>query len=157
VPVVAAVNGAAAGAGVALALAADLTVAARSAYFYLPFMPRLGIVPDMGTTWFLEHRIGRARAVAVTMLGDRIPAEQAAQWGLVWACVDDAALRGHALALAQRLSRLPSHAALEVRQAYAAAAGHSLQVQLAYEAGRQRVGAGLNLSSFSRSERACSW
>lgn len=138
VPVVSAVNGTAAGAGVGLALAADVTIAAQSAYFYLPFVPRLGIIPDMGTTWFLEHRIGHARAMALTLLGDRIPAGQAAQWGLIWACVDDSRLRSDALALANRLARLPVHGAQETRAAYAAAARNSLQSQLAYETNRQR-------------------
>lgn len=137
-PVVSAVNGPAAGAGVGLALSADVVVAARSAYFYLPFMPRLGIVPDLGTTWFLERSIGRARAVALTLLGDRLSAEQAAQWGLVWACVDDAVLRQEALAIAQRLARLPAHAAREIRNAYESAGNVPLEAQMHYEAERQR-------------------
>lgn len=138
VPVVSAVNGVTAGAGVGLALAADVTIATRSAYFYLPFIPRLGIIPDMGITWFLQHRIGHARAMALTLLGDRIPAEQATQWGLIWACVEDSTLRGDALALANRLARLPAHGARETRAAYVAAARNSLQGQLAYETERQR-------------------
>jgi len=137
-PVVSAVNGPAAGAGVGLALAADVVLAARSAYFYLPFMPRLGIVPDLGTTWFLERSIGRARAVALTLLGDRLSAEQAAQWGLIWSCVDDAALRQEALATAQRLARLPAHAAREIRNAYESAGSVPLEAQMHYEAERQR-------------------
>ena len=139
VPVVCAVNGAAAGAGVGVALAGDIVLAARSAYFYLPFMPRLGIVPDLGTTWFLERLVGRARAVGMSLLGERLPAEQAAQWGLVWACVDDGELRTQAIAVAQRLARLPAHAAREIRAAYDAAATQPLVAQMAYEAGRQRV------------------
>jgi 2-(1,2-epoxy-1,2-dihydrophenyl)acetyl-CoA isomerase len=137
-PVVSAVNGAAAGAGVGIALAADVVVAARSAYFYLPFMPKLGIVPDLGTTWFLERLVGRARAVGMSLLGEKLAAEQAAQWGLVWACVDDAELQPQALALAQRLARLPAHAAREVRAAYDAAERSSLVDQMRYEAERQR-------------------
>jgi len=137
-PVVSAVNGAAAGAGVGIALAADVVLAARSAYFYLPFMPRLGIVPDLGTTWFLERLVGRARALGLSMLGERLPAEQAAQWGLIWSCVDDGALQAQALALAQRLARLPAHAAVELRAAYESAARQPLADQLRYEAQRQR-------------------
>lgn len=137
-PVVSAVNGPAAGAGVGLALSADVVIAARSAYFYLPFMPRLGIVPDLGTTWFLERSIGRARCVALTLLGDRLSAEQAVQWGLIWSCVDDALLRQEALAIAQRLARLPAHAAREIRNAYDSAGRVDLPVQLHYEAERQR-------------------
>lgn len=137
-PVVSAVNGPAAGAGVGLALAADVVVAARSAYFYLPFMPRLGIVPDLGTTWFLERFVGRARAVGLSLLGERLSAEQAAQWGLIWACVDDASVRQEALALAHRLARLPAHAAREIRSAYESAGSLPLDAQMRYEAERQR-------------------
>lgn len=138
-PVVSAVNGPCAGAGVGVALAADVVLAARSAYFYLPFMPRLGLVPDLGTTWFLERFLGRARATALTLLGERLSGEQAAQWGLIWACVDDAALQQEALNVAQRLARLPVHAALEIRGVYDSAASRSLLDQMRYEADRQRV------------------
>ncbi|APW40278.1 enoyl-CoA hydratase [Rhodoferax koreense] len=137
-PVVSAVNGAAVGAGVGLALAADVVLAARSAYFLLPFMPRLGIVPDLGTSWFLERLVGRARAVGLSLLGDRLPAERAAQWGLVWACVEDAALKQEALALAHRLAPLPTHAAQEIRAVYESAGSQPLLAQMRYEAGRQR-------------------
>jgi 2-(1,2-epoxy-1,2-dihydrophenyl)acetyl-CoA isomerase len=137
-PVVSAVNGACAGAGVGIALAADITLAARSAYFYLPFMAKLGIVPDLGTTWFIQHRLGSARAAALTLLGNRLAAEQAAQWGLIWQCVDDAALADEALTLARQLATLPAHAALETRRALEAAALSTLDQQLAYEAERQR-------------------
>jgi 2-(1,2-epoxy-1,2-dihydrophenyl)acetyl-CoA isomerase len=137
-PVISAVNGPCAGAGVGLALSADVVLAARSAYFYLPFMPRLGIVPDLGSTWFLERMVGRSRAVAMSLLGERLSGEQAAQWGLAWACVEDAALLEQALATAQRLARLPAHAAREIRTAYDNAAQHSLIEQMRYEASRQR-------------------
>jgi len=136
-PVVSAVNGPAAGAGVGLALAADVVIAARSAYFYLPFMPKLGIVPDLGTTWFLERMVGRARAVGMSLLDERLSGEQAAQWGLVWACVDDADLRAKAVAVAQRLARLPAHAAREIRDIYEAAATQPLVAQMRLEATRQ--------------------
>jgi 2-(1,2-epoxy-1,2-dihydrophenyl)acetyl-CoA isomerase len=138
VPVVAAVNGPAAGAGVGIALACDIVVAARSAYFYLPFMPRLGIVPDLGTTWFLPRLVGNARATAMSLLGDRLPAEQAAGWGLIWSCVDDEALPGEARGLAAKLAALPAHAIAEIRAAYAASEANSLAAQLDYEATRQR-------------------
>ncbi|SEF29533.1 enoyl-CoA hydratase-related protein [Variovorax sp. NFACC27] len=137
-PVVNAVNGPAAGAGVGVALAADVVIAARSAYFYLPFMPRLGIVPDLGTTWFLERLVGRARAVGMSLLGERLPAEQAAQWGLVWACVDDAELRAQAVSVARRLASLPAHAAREIRAVYESAASQPLVAQMSHEAARQR-------------------
>lgn len=137
-PVVSAVNGACAGAGVGVALAADVVLAARSAYFYLPFMPRLGIVPDLGTTWFLERALGRARAVAMSLLGERLAAEQAERWGLVWQCADDADLPAQALALAQRLAALPAHAAPEIRAVYELAGQQTLTEQMRSEAERQR-------------------
>ena len=138
VPVLAAVNGPAAGAGVGLALAADIALMARSAYLYLPFLPKLGIVPDAGSSWFLERVAGRARATGLALLGDRLDAERAVQWGLAWASVDDAALMDEALVLARRLATLPVHAVLEARRAFEAAGSQDLAAQLAYEASRQR-------------------
>lgn len=139
IPVVSAVNGVCAGGGIGVALAADVVLAARSAYFFLPFLPKLGLLPDMGTTWFLERGVQRAQAMGMSLLGERLSAEQAAAWGLIWACVDDDALRAQALATAQRLARLPPGAALEARRAFAAAAGNSLVAQLHYEGERQIV------------------
>ncbi len=139
VPVVCALNGVAAGAGVGIALAADLCVAARSAFFYLPFMPKLGAVPDLGSSWWIERLLGRARAMGLALLGDRLPAERAAQWGLIWDCVEDEALTAKASELAQRLARLPAHAAPELRIAFQRAASNTLAQQLDYEAARQRV------------------
>lgn len=138
IPVVCAVNGAAAGAGAGLAMAGDITLMARSAYFYLPFIPRLGIVPDMGSTWFMPRRVGQARAMALGLLGDRLPAEQAVQWGLAWGCVDDGQLAAESRALARRLAKLPAGAALEMRRALAASQDNGLASQLEYERGRQR-------------------
>ena len=138
VPVLCAVKGAVAGGGVGLALAADVVVAARSAYFYLPFVPALGLVPDMGSAWFMQRALGSARAVGLTLLGDRLSAEQAAQWGLIWACVDDAELSAEVGRLAARLAALPAHAATETRALYRAAEANPLADQLAYERERQR-------------------
>lgn len=138
IPVVAAVNGAAAGAGVGLALAADITLAARSAYFYLPFLPRLGIVPDLGCTWAIPHRAGRARAMGMALLDERLGAGRAVQWGLIWGCVDDENLMAEARETAQRLARLPAYAVTEARAAFAAAERHTLPEQLHYESERQR-------------------
>lgn len=137
VPVVVALNGVAAGAGVGIALAGDVVIAARNASFYLPFIPKLGIIPDLGSTWFLDRLAGRGRALALTLLGDKLTAEKAEQWGLVWSVVDAAQLRDEALAIARRLAKLPGHAALEARAAYDAAARNDLAAQLQYEAGRQ--------------------
>lgn len=138
VPVVCAVNGAAAGGGVGLALAGDMVLAARSAYFYLPFIPALGIVPDMGSSWVLPRAVGRARALGLALTGHKLPAQQAADWGLVWACVDDAQLPAAALQLARQLAQLPAHAVAEARALFAAAEGHTLRQQLALERDRQR-------------------
>jgi len=137
-PVVSAINGPAAGAGVGLALAADIILAARSAYFYLPFLPKMGIVPDAGCTWFLPRLIGPGRALSLALLGERLSAERAAQWGLIWECVDDAELLGRARLLAKQLAAMPAHAALEARRAFAAAERHTLSEQLHYECDRQR-------------------
>jgi 2-(1,2-epoxy-1,2-dihydrophenyl)acetyl-CoA isomerase len=137
VPVVCAVNGAAAGGGVGLALAADIVIAGRSAYFYLPFAPALGLVPDLGASWALPRAIGRARALGLTLLGDRLSAEDAARWGLIWACVDEATLMDESRQIATRLSLLPVHAVQEVRELYRASEGNSLEEQLALEMDRQ--------------------
>lgn len=138
VPVVVAVNGPAAGAGVGLALAADVTIAARSAYFYLPFLPKLGIVPDLGCTWAIPRRAGRARAMGMALLDERVGAGRAVQWGLIWACVDDEQLLEEARSIAQRLARLPAHAVIEAREAFEASERHTLKEQLHYESERQR-------------------
>jgi 2-(1,2-epoxy-1,2-dihydrophenyl)acetyl-CoA isomerase len=139
VPVVVALNGTAAGAGVGLALAGDITIGAKSAYFLMPFFPKLGIVPDMGSSYFLEHRIGRARAMGAALLGDKLGAAEAASWGLIWGCVDDEALEAESLSLAKRLAGMPAHAVLEARALFDAAARNELPAQLDYEADRQGV------------------
>ncbi len=92
VPTIARVNGVAAGGGLGLALGCDIAVAGSSAHFVATFGPRLGIVPDFGTTWSLPRRIGRARALGMSMLGERVDAERAEAWGLIWKAVDDAEL-----------------------------------------------------------------
>ena len=138
VPVVCAVNGVAAGGGVGLALAADIVIAARSAYFYLPFAPALGLVPDMGASWAMPRAIGRARSMGLTLLGHRLPAEDAARWGLIWACVDDAMLVDDSRRTARQLSELPPHAIQEVRELHQASEGNSLTAQMAVEMDRQR-------------------
>jgi 2-(1,2-epoxy-1,2-dihydrophenyl)acetyl-CoA isomerase len=152
VPTVCALNGPAAGAGVGLALAADVVIAARSAFFLLPFLPRLGIVPDMGSTWFLTQHLGRARAMGLMLLGGRLPAETAEQWGLIWRCVDDATLMEEAIRTASQLAKGPAHAAAEARRALDAAGRHDLPAQLAYEKERQREL--LDLPSFREGAQA---
>ncbi|MGN6308039.1 MAG: enoyl-CoA hydratase-related protein [Xanthobacteraceae bacterium] len=105
-PIVVAVNGPAAGAGVGIALAGDIVIAAHSARFVLSFV-RLGAALDAGTSLFLQRSIGIARARALALLGEPVTAEQAAQWGLIWKTVDDAALFDEALAVAQRFADGP--------------------------------------------------
>ena len=108
-PIVAAVNGPCAGAAVGIALAADIVIAARSAYFYEPFVG-IALVPDAGNTLFLSRMLGRVRASGMMLLGDRIPAEKALAWGLLWDVVDDAELASAAEAICARLSKLDAGA-----------------------------------------------
>lgn len=138
IPVVAAVNGVCAGAGVSLALAADIVVAAQDASFLLTFAPKLGLVPDLGATWKLPRLLGWARAQAVTLLGDRISAAEAVQWGMIWRSFPPDELQGAAMALALRLAEAPPGICREVRHAYHAAQTRDLATQMDYERLRQR-------------------
>jgi 2-(1,2-epoxy-1,2-dihydrophenyl)acetyl-CoA isomerase len=133
VPTIAAVNGVAAGAGANLALCCDLVLAARSASFIQAFS-RIGLVPDCGGTWLLPRLVGRARALALAMTGDKLPAEEAERIGLIWRCIDDAALADEAIALAGRLCAMPSRALAETRQALDAAAPMDFADALTLEA-----------------------
>ena len=137
VPVVVGINGGVSGGGVGLALTGDVILAARSAYFHLPFIRKLGIVPDYGATWFLERRLGYSRALALTLTGEPLSAERAEQWGLIHACVEDEALAGAAMKMARQLARLPAHGVLEARAAFDSARRSDLREQLDYEARRQ--------------------
>lgn len=107
IPFVAAVNGPAAGAGASLALCADIVVAARSAYFLQAFV-NIGLIPDAGATWLLPRLVGRARALEMMMLGERIPADKALEWGLIARVADDEFLAEEAVALATRLAQGPT-------------------------------------------------
>jgi 2-(1,2-epoxy-1,2-dihydrophenyl)acetyl-CoA isomerase len=107
IPIVTALNGAAVGAGVALALAGDIVVAARSAYLLLSFA-RIGLVPDMGATWLVARAAGRARTLQMALLAEKMPAEEALAAGLITEVVDDAALMGRAEQLATRLAAMPT-------------------------------------------------
>lgn len=131
-PVIAAVNGVAAGAGANIALACDLVVAARSASFVQAFA-RLGLVPDSGGTWFLPRALGTPRALGLALLGEKLPAEQAAQWGLIWRCVEDAELGGVVDALAQGFAVAPTRALARTKQAMYEGWGRSLGEQLDVE------------------------
>lgn len=132
-PIVAAVNGIAAGGGVGLALSADIVIAAKSAYFVQVFGPRLGLVPDMGCTWYLPRLVGRARARGLALLGDRLSAEQAAQWGLIWAAVEDAELIAQAQSIAERLAKGPPKAFAEIKRILDIAPDNTLDEQLEIE------------------------
>ena len=110
IPIVTAVNGAAAGVGCSFALMGDLIVAGESAYFLQAFR-RIGLIPDGGSTYLLPRMIGRARAMEMTLLGERLPAAKALEWGLINRCVPDAELMPTALALAQELAAGPSRSA----------------------------------------------
>jgi len=120
VPLIVAVNGVTAGIGLSLALSGDVVVAARSANFSVPFMTVLGIVPDGGLTWQLPRLVGHARSLGLSLLGERISAEEAERWGLIWRCVDDALLEQTTRTLALRLTRLPTYAIHELRQVFRA-------------------------------------
>ena len=115
VPVIAAVNGVAAGAGANFALGCDFVIAARSASFIQAFS-KIGLIPDCGGTWLLPRGVGRARAIGLAMTGDKLPAEEAERIGLIWRCVDDAVLGDHTMALAQRLAAMPVKALAATRR-----------------------------------------
>jgi len=136
-PTVAAVNGVAAGAGANIALACDLVVAARSASFIQAFA-RIGLVPDCGGTWMLPRLVGRARALGLALTGDKLSAEDAAAWGLIWRCIDDAQLMETAGDLARSLAAQPTRALALTRRAIDAAATNDLSAQLDLERDLQR-------------------
>ncbi|MBV2160949.1 2-(1,2-epoxy-1,2-dihydrophenyl)acetyl-CoA isomerase PaaG [Achromobacter denitrificans] len=132
VPTLAAVNGIAAGAGASLALACDLVIATRSAYFLQAFS-KVGLIPDTGGTWFLPQRIGMARAMGLALLAEKLPAAQAAEWGLIWQCVADEEFAATIEQTAAYLAAAPTKALLRTRQAMHAAPTHTLEQQLSME------------------------
>ena len=137
-PVVAGVNGIAAGAGANIALACDFVVAADSASFIQAFS-KIGLIPDSGGTFFLPRLVGRARATALMMLGDRVTASQAHAWGMIHEVVPDAALGDVARALAVRLATMPTLALGLMKRALDASAANDVAAQLALEEELQRV------------------
>ncbi len=136
-PVIAAVNGVAAGAGANIALACDLVIAARSASFVQAFS-KLGLVPDCGGTWALPRLVGNARALGLTLLAEKLPAEQAAAWGMIWRCVEDGELSATVDALALQLSVAPTRALAAIKAAIRGGWQHSLAEQLDVERDAQR-------------------
>ena len=139
VPTIARINGPAAGGGFGLALACDITVAAHSAFFVATFGPNLGIVPDMGATWSIPLRVGRARALGITLLGDRVSAEQALQWGMIWDAVEDSALDTRVAEIAAVLKRSSPSAVTRTRQTIDAAIHNTFSDQLDLEMTHQAV------------------
>jgi 2-(1,2-epoxy-1,2-dihydrophenyl)acetyl-CoA isomerase len=139
-PVIAAVNGPAAGAGANLALACDIVIAARSATFLQAFC-RIGLVPDSGGTWFLPRVAGSARAMGMMMLGEPLSAEKAAEWGLIWKAVDDDKLMPEARALAERLAHGPTVGLGLIKEALNHSLENGLDAQLDLERDLQRVAA----------------
>ncbi|MCS4269561.1 2-(1,2-epoxy-1,2-dihydrophenyl)acetyl-CoA isomerase [Raoultella sp. BIGb0132] len=137
-PVIAAVNGVAAGAGATLALGCDMVLAARSASFVMAFS-RLGLVPDCGGSWFLPRVAGRARAMGLALLGEKLSAEQAAQWGMIWQLVEDAELADTSLQLARHLAAQPTFGLGLIKQALLAAETNGLDAQLDLERDYQRM------------------
>jgi 2-(1,2-epoxy-1,2-dihydrophenyl)acetyl-CoA isomerase len=136
-PVIAAVNGVAAGAGANVALACDLVIAARSASFVQAFS-KLGLIPDSGGTWILPRLLGTARSLGLTLLGDKLAAEQAAAWGLIWQCVDDAELSSTVDALAARVAVAPTLGLARTKQAIYGSWARTLEQQLDVERDMQR-------------------
>jgi 2-(1,2-epoxy-1,2-dihydrophenyl)acetyl-CoA isomerase len=132
-PVIAAVNGVAAGAGCSLALACDIAIATASAKFINAFI-NIGLIPDAGGSYFLPRLIGQARALGMTLLGEPIEAKTAADWGLIWKAVPDADFPREVEALAKRLAEMPTTAIGLIKHAINVSGHHSLEQQLAVEA-----------------------
>ncbi|MCX8017758.1 MAG: 2-(1,2-epoxy-1,2-dihydrophenyl)acetyl-CoA isomerase PaaG [Rhodocyclaceae bacterium] len=137
VPTIAAVNGIAAGAGASIAFACDLVIAAKSAAFLQAFS-KIGLLPDTGGTWFLPQRVGMARAMGLALLAEKLPAEKAAEWGLIWSAVEDGEFAASVDALAKQLANAPTKALVRTRQAMHAAPTHTLEQQLSLEASYMR-------------------
>ena len=136
-PVVCAVNGVAAGAGANIALACDIVIATKSASFIQAFS-KIGLIPDSGGTYFLPRLVGSARAMGLTMLGDKLSAEQAAQWGLIWQCVDDAHFSDAVEALVLQLSTAATRGLAAAKRALYAGS-ETLEGQLDLERDAQRM------------------
>lgn len=137
-PIVCAVNGPAAGAGMSLALTGDIVIAGQSASFLQAFA-NIGLVPDAGSTYFLPRLVGAARAQGLTMLGEPLPANTAAEWGMIWKCVDDAALMDEARKVATKFAKGPTVGLGLIRQLMQQSWNASLDSQLEAERSAQRV------------------
>ena len=133
-PTLAAVNGVAAGAGASLAMTCDIAIAAPTASFIQAFS-KIGLIPDAGGSWFLAQRLGLPRAIALALTGDKLPAAQARDWGMIWDVADDCL--GAATALAQRLATMPTQALVATRTLLRDAGHQSLDQQLDIERNTQ--------------------
>ncbi|MCW3478150.1 2-(1,2-epoxy-1,2-dihydrophenyl)acetyl-CoA isomerase PaaG [Neisseriaceae bacterium JH1-16] len=136
-PVIGAVNGVAAGAGANIALACDLVIAARSASFIQAFS-KIGLMPDAGGTYFLPRLVGSARAMGLALLADKLSAQQAADWGLIWQCVDDAEFAATVQGVARKLADGPTLGYARIKQALQASGQNGLEAQLDLERDSQR-------------------
>jgi 2-(1,2-epoxy-1,2-dihydrophenyl)acetyl-CoA isomerase len=137
-PIITSVNGAAAGAGMSFALMGDLILCARSSYFLQAFR-RIGLVPDCGSTWLLPRLIGKARSLELSMLGERLPAEKALEWGLVNRVYDDVDLMTETMKLAHDLANGPTIALSLIRKLYWDSPENSFEDQINLEAQSQRL------------------
>ena len=138
IPTIAAVNGPCAGASMSLALTCDIVIASRSAYFLQPFV-NIGLVPDLGSSWLLPQAVGRARATGLMMLGEKLPAEDAAAWGLIWKTVPDSDLRTVAQATARKLVDGPSQSPGMIKKLIARSLRNGLEEQMRVEIEMQRL------------------
>jgi len=136
-PVICAVNGVAAGAGANLALACDIVIAGKSASFVEVFC-KLGLIPDTGGTWILPRLIGHARATGLAMLGEKLTAERAEQWGLIWKCVADEVLMAEAMAMAEHFAAAPTKGLAFTKRAFQASYANTLPEQLKLEGDMMR-------------------
>ncbi|MFY5899221.1 2-(1,2-epoxy-1,2-dihydrophenyl)acetyl-CoA isomerase PaaG [Acinetobacter pittii] len=137
-PVICAVNGVAAGAGANIALACDLVIAAKSANFVQAFC-RLGLVPDSAGTWFLPRAVGHARAMGLTLLGDKLPAETAKEWGMIWDVVEDAELKTKVTELAECLAKQPTFGLSLIKKAIHQSSNNTFDEQMLLERDLQRI------------------
>ncbi|ELW86577.1 TPA: 2-(1,2-epoxy-1,2-dihydrophenyl)acetyl-CoA isomerase [Acinetobacter nosocomialis] len=137
-PVICAVNGVAAGAGANIALACDLVIAAKSANFVQAFC-RLGLVPDSAGTWFLPRAVGHARAMGLALLGDKLPAETAKEWGMIWDVVEDAELKAKVTELAERLAKQPTFGLSLIKKAIHQSSNNTFDEQMLLERDLQRI------------------
>ena len=137
-PVICAVNGVAAGAGANIAMACDIVLAARSASFIQAFC-KIGLIPDSGGTWHLPRAVGMARAKGLALLGDKLSAEKAEAWGMIWKCVDDEDLMVQATAMAREFATQPTLGLAYIKRALHASAANSIDEQLNLEKDLQRL------------------